>query len=86
MLPVLESGWVDVEAVNTLDEFIIEYPTSETAQLNIADKLQNVSKSNLANAQVPLMVYQSILSSGECFILLFISNVKVSSKGVFLPD
>jgi predicted RNase H-like nuclease len=33
---VSESVWAVVEAVNNLDEFIIEYPDSEEVQLEIA--------------------------------------------------
>jgi hypothetical protein len=35
---VRESTWVVVEAVNSLDEFIIEYPDLEEAQLKLASK------------------------------------------------
>jgi hypothetical protein len=38
-----------VEAVNSCDKFSIEYPTSETAQLKIAHKFENVSKVNFNN-------------------------------------
>ena len=40
---VSESVWAVVEAVNNLDEFIIEYPDSKEVQLEIARKFQSVS-------------------------------------------
>ena len=40
----LESVWADAEAVNSLDEFVIEYPSLEEYQLKIAQESQNVSK------------------------------------------
>jgi hypothetical protein len=46
---VLESIWEVIEAVNSYDEFIIEYPASETAQLKIAREFQNVSKVQFSN-------------------------------------
>jgi hypothetical protein len=46
---VLESIWVVVEAVNSYDEFVIEYPASETAQLKIAREFQNVSEVQFSN-------------------------------------
>jgi hypothetical protein len=48
---VLESIWAVVEAVNSYDEFIIEYPASETAQLKIAHEFQNVSKVQFSNCE-----------------------------------
>jgi hypothetical protein len=39
-----DSVWVVVEAVNSLDEFIIQYPTSEEVQLMIAHEFLNVRK------------------------------------------
>ena len=39
-----ESIWAVVEAVNSCDEFSIEYPASETAQLKIAHEFENVSE------------------------------------------
>ena len=44
-----ESVWAVVEAVNNLDEFIIEYPDSEEVQLEIARKFQSVSEVNFSN-------------------------------------
>ena len=41
---VYESIWAVVEAVNTFDEFGIEYPASEIAQLKIADEFEKVSE------------------------------------------
>ncbi len=46
---VYESIWVVIEAVNTFDEFSIEYPASERAQLKIADKFEKVSKVKFNN-------------------------------------
>jgi hypothetical protein len=46
---VLESIWAVVEAMNSYDEFIIEYPASKTAQLKIAHEFQNVSKVQFSN-------------------------------------
>jgi hypothetical protein len=46
---VLESIWAVVKAVNSYDEFIIEYPASETAQLKIAHEFQNVSEVQFSN-------------------------------------
>ena len=46
---VSESVWAVVEAVNNLDEFIIEYPDSEEVQLEIACKFQSVSEVNFSN-------------------------------------
>ncbi len=40
---VSESVWAVVEAVNNLDEFIIEYPDSKEVRLEIARKFQSVS-------------------------------------------
>ena len=54
---VYESIWAVIEAVNTFDEFDIEYPASEMAQLKIAEEFEKVSKVNLTIAQVPLTVY-----------------------------
>ena len=46
---VSESVWAVVEAVNNLDEFIIEYPDTEEVQLMIAHKFQSVSEVNFSN-------------------------------------
>ena len=46
---VLESIWAVIEAVNSYDEFVIEYPASETAQLKIAREFQNVSEVQFSN-------------------------------------
>jgi hypothetical protein len=46
---VWESIWAVVEAVNSLYEFIIEYPDSEEVQLKIACKFQSVSEVNFSN-------------------------------------
>jgi hypothetical protein len=46
---VYESIWAVVEAVNSFDEFSIEYPAPETAQLKIAHKFENVSKVKFNN-------------------------------------
>ena len=46
---VSESVWAVVEAVNTLDEFIIEHPDSEKVQLTIACKFQSVSEVDFSN-------------------------------------
>ena len=46
---VLESIWAVVEAVNSYDEFSIEYPASETAQLKIAHEFEDVNKVELSN-------------------------------------
>ena len=46
---VSESVWAVVEAVNNLDEFIIEYPDTEEVQLMIAHKFQCVSEVNFSN-------------------------------------
>jgi len=40
---------VVVEAVNTLDEFIVEYPDYEEVQLKIAHNFQSVSEVNFSN-------------------------------------
>jgi hypothetical protein len=44
-----ESIWAVVEAVNSCDEFSIEYPASETAQLKIAHEFENVSEVKFSN-------------------------------------
>jgi len=44
-----ERIWAVVEAVNSCDEFSIEYPASETAQLKIAHEFENVSKVKFNN-------------------------------------
>ncbi len=44
-----ESVWAVVEAVNTLDEFIVEYPDYEEVQLKIAHNFQSVSEVNFSN-------------------------------------
>ena len=44
-----ESIWTVVEAVNSCDEFSIEYPASETAQLKIAHEFDNVSEVKFNN-------------------------------------
>ncbi len=44
-----ESIWAVVEALNTFDEFSIEYSASEIAQLKIADKFEKVSKVKFNN-------------------------------------
>ena len=44
-----ESIWAVVEAVNSCDEFSIEYPASETAQLKIAHEFDNVSEVKFNN-------------------------------------
>ncbi len=41
---VRESIWAVVKALNSLDEFIIEYLDSEEAQLKLASKFQSVSE------------------------------------------
>jgi hypothetical protein len=46
---VRESIWAVVEAVNSLDEFIIEYPDLEEAQLKLASEFQSVSEVKLSN-------------------------------------
>jgi hypothetical protein len=46
---VRESIWVVVEAVNSLDEFIIEYPDSEEAQLKLASEFWSVSEIKFSN-------------------------------------
>jgi hypothetical protein len=46
---VSESIWAVVEAVSSCDEFSIEYPASETAQLKIAHDFENVSKEKFSN-------------------------------------
>ena len=46
---VSESVWAVVDAVNNLDEFIIEYPDYEEVQLEIARKFQSVSEVNFSN-------------------------------------
>jgi hypothetical protein len=51
---VRESIWAIVEAVNSLDEFIIEYPDSEEAQLKLACKFQSVSEVKFSNWQISL--------------------------------
>jgi hypothetical protein len=45
----MESVWAVVEAVNSLDEFVIEYPSSEEDQLKIAQEFQNVSNVQFGN-------------------------------------
>jgi hypothetical protein len=45
----LDSVWAVVEAVNSLDEFIIEYPNLEDNQLKLAHEFQNVSKVQFSN-------------------------------------
>jgi hypothetical protein len=52
-----EGIWTDVEAVNSCDEFSIEYPAYETAQLKIAHDLLMSAKKNLTTVQVPVTVY-----------------------------
>ena len=47
--PVRECKWVVVEAVNSLDDFIIEYADSEEAQLKLACKFQSVSEVKFSN-------------------------------------
>ncbi len=44
-----ESIWAVVEAVNTFDEFDIEYPASEIAQLKIAEEFEKVSEVKFNN-------------------------------------
>jgi hypothetical protein len=44
-----ESIWAVVEAVNSCDEFSIEYPASETAQLKIAHEFENDSEVKFNN-------------------------------------
>ena len=44
-----ESIWAVVEAVNTFDEFDIEYPSSEMAQLKIAEEFEKVSEVKFNN-------------------------------------
>ena len=46
---VSESVWVVVEAVDNLDELIIEHPESEEVQLEIACKFQSVSEVNFSS-------------------------------------
>jgi hypothetical protein len=46
---VYESIWAVIEAVNTSDEFSIEYSASERAQLKIADKFEKVSEGKFNN-------------------------------------
>jgi hypothetical protein len=46
---VRESIWAVVEAVNSLDEFIIEYSDSEEAQLKLASEFQSVSEVKFSN-------------------------------------
>ncbi len=46
---VYESIWAVVEAVDTFDEFDIEYPASEIAQLKIAEEFKNVSEVKFNN-------------------------------------
>jgi len=46
---VYESIWTVIEAVNSCDEFSIEYPASETAQLKIAHEFENVSEVKFNN-------------------------------------
>jgi hypothetical protein len=46
---LLESIWAVVKAVNSHDEFSIEYPASETAQLKIAYKFENLSEVKFNN-------------------------------------
>ena len=41
--------WAVAEAVNSRDEFSIEYPASETAQLKVAHKFENASKVKFSN-------------------------------------
>jgi len=44
-----ESIWAVVEAVNTFDEFDIEYPSSEMAQLKIVEEFEKVSEVKFNN-------------------------------------
>jgi hypothetical protein len=56
----LESICAVIETVNLCDEFSIEYPASETAQLKIAHEFENVSEvqfSNCAGAIVGLLIW-----------------------------
>ena len=46
---VSESVWAVVEAMDNLDELLIEYPDSEEVQLEIACKFQIVSEVNFSN-------------------------------------
>jgi hypothetical protein len=58
---VRESMWAVVEAVNSLDEVIIEYPDSEEAQLKLASKFQTsaseVKFSNCAGAIDGILIW-----------------------------
>jgi hypothetical protein len=60
---VLESIWAVVEAVNSYDEFIVEYPVSEPNWRRLVN-FRMWAKSNLSTVQVPLTVcisgYQSL--------------------------
>jgi len=49
-----ESIWMVVEAVNSCDEFSIEYQASETAQLKIAHEFENVSEVKFNNFAVAI--------------------------------
>ena len=59
---LLESIWAVVKAVNSCDEFSIEYPASETAQLKIAHEFENVSQvkfNNCASAIDGILIWIS---------------------------
>ncbi len=66
---VYGSVWAVVEAVNTFDEFSIEYPASEIAQLKIADKFEKVNKvkfNNCAGAIGGILIWILKPSRGRC--------------------
>ncbi len=57
---VYESIWAVIKAVNTFDEFGIEYPASEIAQLKIAEefeKVREVKFNNCADAIDGILIW-----------------------------
>ena len=54
---LFESIWAVVEAVNSCEEFSIEYPASETAQLKIAHEFENVKFHNCGGAIDGILIW-----------------------------
>jgi hypothetical protein len=73
---VYESIWAVVEAVNTFDEFGIEYPASEIAQLKIAEEFEKVSKVKCNNCAGAINVWilkplMLVVDEGNFFVCPF---------------
>jgi len=80
---VYESIWTVIEAVNSCDEFSIEYPASETAQLKIAHEFENVSEvkfNNCAGAIDGILIW--ILKNG---LVLFGDNAYINTRYMATP-